>query len=112
VPCTALALPSAEDLLAAAREEGLALHQALRLRFSRPGTGGKEGLRALRRLGAGASPSAPLSAGELRRLLRHWPTGSSLTWEVLLLVGRRPGNTDSGGTNHGNGDAGERRCGW
>jgi malonyl-CoA O-methyltransferase len=84
VPCTALPLPDAGELLAAAREEGLELRQIRLLRFSRSATGPLESLRTLRRLGAGASP------GELRGLLRHWPAGPALTWEVLLLIAHQP----------------------
>jgi malonyl-CoA O-methyltransferase len=92
VPCSALPLPGAERLVRAAREEGLALRHEQVRRFSRTGAGGLESLRALRRLGAAASPSRPLSAGELRRLLRHWPGAAGLSWEVLLLVGQQTEN--------------------
>ncbi|MEA5416155.1 hypothetical protein VB757_13565, partial [Synechococcus sp. BA-132 BA5] len=51
--------------------------------------GGLAVLRHLRRLGADASRRPPLTAGELRRLLAHWPQDTPLTWEVLLLVGQR-----------------------
>lgn len=91
VPCTALPLPAAEALLAAAREAGLSLRQGRRLRFTHPRHGGRATLRHLRRLGAGARPGGPLSSAELRRLLRHWPESTPLTWEVLLLLARRPG---------------------
>jgi malonyl-CoA O-methyltransferase len=90
VPCTALPLPRAGDLLTAVRAEGLVLHRATLRCFSRPARGPLASLRALRRLGAGASRSRPLSPGELRRLVRHWPNGIALTWEVLLLVAHQP----------------------
>jgi malonyl-CoA O-methyltransferase len=89
VPCTALALPEAEALSQAAAAAGLRTSRRLRLRFSRPSRGALASLRRLRDLGAGASRTAPLSPTQLRRLLRHWPADTSLTWEVLLLVARR-----------------------
>ena len=89
VPCTALALPEADALRQAARSSGLSLHHDQRLRFSRPRQGGLQTLRHLQRLGAGATRRQRLSAVQLRRLLTHWPAGSPLTWEVLLLIGQR-----------------------
>lgn len=89
VPCTALELPQADRLIHAAAAAGLRLGHGRLLRFSRPRQGGLPTLRHLRRLGAGASRRPPLSAGELRRLLAHWPVEEPLTWEVLLLVGHR-----------------------
>ncbi|MFM7315250.1 MAG: SAM-dependent methyltransferase [Cyanobium sp.] len=90
IPCTALCLPEADQLIAAAETAGLAPQRCERLRFSRPGQGGLETLRHLRQLGASASRRAPLHPGQLRRLLQHWPAASPLTWEVLLLIARRP----------------------
>ena len=90
VPCTALALPDAEVLRQAASSSGLSLRRAQRLQFSRPRQGGLRTLRHLQRLGAGASRRRPLTPGQLRRLLAHWPATSPLTWEVLLLIGQRP----------------------
>ena len=89
VPCTALALPEADALRQAARSGGLSLRHDQRLRFSRPRQGGLQTLRHLQRLGASASPCQALSTGQLRRLLRHWPAASPLTWEVLLLIAQR-----------------------
>ena len=89
VPCTALLLPDAEALRQAAISSGLSLHHDRRLCFSRPHQGGLRTLRHLQRLGASASRRQRLSAGQLRRLLAHWPTTSPLTWEVLLLIGQR-----------------------
>lgn len=89
VPCTALELPAAEPLLGAAAAAGLRPCHSGVLRFSRPQLGGLAALRHLRRLGADASRRPPLAAGELRRLLAHWPRETALTWEVLLLVGQR-----------------------
>lgn len=91
VPCTALALPDADTLRATALREGLRERLCQTLHFSRPHQGGLEALRHLQRLGASASRHRPLSAGELRRLLRQWPSDSPLTWQVLLLVAQRPG---------------------
>ncbi len=90
VPCTALPLPQASDLLAAAQQAGLRLSQQRLLRFSRSARAPLEGLHTLRRLGAAASRSQPLSPGQWRRLLRHWPAGAAFTWEVLLLIAQRP----------------------
>ena len=89
VPCTALPLPRAEALLEAATSAGLELRHSQQLRFSRPQQGGLATLRHLRLLGASASRQPPLAAGQLRRLLAHWPS-APLRWDVLLLVGRRP----------------------
>jgi malonyl-CoA O-methyltransferase len=89
VPCTALDLPDAGTLSAVTIREGLALEHRRLLRFSLPGQGGLETLRHLRSLGAAASRQPPLGAGQLRRLLAHWPSAAPLSWEVLLLVGRK-----------------------
>jgi len=90
VPCTALPLPRAEVLIEAALRTGLELRQAQHLRFSRAPGDGLATLRLLRSLGATASRQPPLDAGQLRRLLAHWPP-APLRWEVLMLVGQRPG---------------------
>jgi malonyl-CoA O-methyltransferase len=87
VPCTALPLPEAEPLVAAASDQ-LELLRCQRLRFSRPASG-LPLLKQMRAIGADATRAPGLGAGQLRRLLRHWPAGPT-TWEVLLLVGRRP----------------------
>lgn len=89
VPCTALELPDADDLIGALARAGLATTLQQRLRFSRPAGSGLATLRRLRDLGAGSSRTAPLSPAQLRRLLRHWPSGAAMSWDVLLLVGRR-----------------------
>jgi malonyl-CoA O-methyltransferase len=88
VPFTALPLPDAAALVAAAGRGGLQLRHCRRLRFRRPVAGGREALARIRRLGAGASPSPPLTASQVRRLLQHW-CAPSLSWEVLLLLGQR-----------------------
>jgi malonyl-CoA O-methyltransferase len=88
VPFTGLPLPPAQELIAAAAP-WLELRPPQRLRFSRHGCDGLDTLRLLAGLGATASRQPPLNAGQLRRLLRHWPSGASLRWEVLLLLGRR-----------------------
>jgi malonyl-CoA O-methyltransferase len=90
VPCTALPLPRGEVLIEAALRAGLELRRAQRLRFSRAPGDGLATLRLLRSLGATASRQPPLDAGQLRRLLAHWPP-APLRWEVLMLVGQRPG---------------------
>lgn len=87
VPCTALPLPEAEALITAAAN-GLELVHCQRLRFSRPARG-LTLLQQMRTLGTDASQAPRLSGAQLRKLLRHWPSGPT-TWEVLLLVGRRP----------------------
>jgi|694.fasta_scaffold00938_22 malonyl-CoA O-methyltransferase len=91
VPCTALELPAAETMIRTAEDGELTLRHCGILRFSRPRQGGLQALRHLSRLGAAASRTPPLSAAELRRLLRHWPPASPLTWEILVLVGKRKG---------------------
>ncbi|MFN9621511.1 MAG: methyltransferase domain-containing protein [Cyanobacteriota bacterium] len=48
-------------------------------------------LRAIRAIGADATPGgASLSPGDWRRLLAAWPAGGALSWEVLVLLARRP----------------------
>lgn len=91
VRCTALPLPPADQLLASAAAAGLQPRIARRLRFSRPHQGGLAALRQLRQLGADASRQPPLSPGQLRRLLAHWPGETPLLWEVLVLVGQKAG---------------------
>jgi malonyl-CoA O-methyltransferase len=87
IPCTALPLPAGPELVQAAGTR-LQLLACQQLRFSRP-AGGLALLRQMRAIGADASPAAPLSGVQLRHLLRHWPAGPT-TWELLVLVGRRP----------------------
>lgn len=87
VPCTAFPLPSAAALIAAAATQ-LELLRCQQLRFSR-GASGLTLLRQMRAIGADATQAPRLSGAQLRRLLRHWPSGPT-TWEVLLLLGRRP----------------------
>ena len=91
VPCTALELPDAGELIQALSAAGLHTTFHQHLRFSRPARSGLATLRRLRDLGAGSSRQAPLSPSPLRRLLRQWPAGAPLSWDVLLLVGRRIG---------------------
>lgn len=90
VPCTALELPTAERLQTAASAAGLRLHHARVLRFSRAAHGGRSTLRLLARIGATASRGPGLGPAALRRLLAHWPEATPLTWEVLVLLGRKP----------------------
>jgi malonyl-CoA O-methyltransferase len=89
VPCTALEFPDAEKLTAVAIHAALELKHGKVLRFTNPSLGGLGTLRHLRSLGGAASRQPPLGAGQLRRLLAHWPTATALSWEVLLLVGRK-----------------------
>jgi malonyl-CoA O-methyltransferase len=57
-----------------------------------------EALRAIRAIGADATPgSASLSPGDWRRLLAAWPPGEGLSWEVLVLLARRPSASASKG---------------
>jgi malonyl-CoA O-methyltransferase len=89
VPCTALPLPPADDLIAAAATE-LDLVRCSRLWFSRRyGPGGRAFLQHLRQLGAASSNQPSLSPGQWRRLLQHWPLTNLVSWQVLLLIGRR-----------------------
>lgn len=86
VPCTAFPLPAAAPLVAAAAPQ-LELLCCQQLRFSRRASG-LALLRQMRAIGADATQAARLSGAQLRRLLRHWPSGPT-TWEVLMLLGRR-----------------------
>lgn len=88
VPCTALPLPDAERLIQVAAGP-LQLQLCRRLRFTARERDGREVLRQIRDLGAGASPRRPLRPGQLRALLQHWPTAPALRWEVLMLLGRK-----------------------
>ena len=108
LPCSALPLPAAEALRAAAAGAGLEPLQVQLLTFSRSvrGSGGwsapapaaragphpaLQALRALRAIGADATPhGTSLSPGAWRRLLAAWPAGGALSWEVLLLLARKP----------------------
>jgi len=89
VACTALPLPSADELIAAAATE-LELVHCRKLWFSRHyGPGGLAFLRHLRQLGAASSSQPSLSPGQWRRLLQCWPSTSRVSWQILLLIGRR-----------------------
>lgn len=90
VPCTALSLPAAEGLQAAASRGGLIAHYSRRLRFSRTYGSGLGFLQQLQGLGASASRASRLSAAQLRRLLHAWPADGCVSWEVLVLLGQRP----------------------
>jgi malonyl-CoA O-methyltransferase len=90
VPCSALELPVAAELIAVVRARGLELSHCQRLHFTRHQQGGLQTLRHLRGLGAGCGRRSPLSPIQMRRLLACWPDSTPLTWEVLTLVGRRP----------------------
>jgi hypothetical protein len=46
-------------------------------------------LQHLRRLGAGNSSQPPLSPSQWRRLLDCWPSTSLVSWQILVLIGRR-----------------------
>ena len=89
VPCTALPLPDAEALQAAAVRSGLTLHCSQRLTFRRSYGTGLGFLLQLKTLGAGASRSSRLAPGQLRRLLDCWPADGRVSWEVLVLLGQR-----------------------
>jgi malonyl-CoA O-methyltransferase len=89
VPCTALPLPPPVALMAVAQSR-LRLTTCRILALRNGPTGGRACLRALRGIGADATPMPGLSAGQLRALLRQWPEQASMDWEVLLLVGQKP----------------------
>jgi malonyl-CoA O-methyltransferase len=89
VPCRALELPAAGELVGAATRTGVIPSYSRVLRFSKPRQGGLLALRHLRDLGASASRTPALSHRQLRALLRHWPEDEPLTWEVLMLVGQK-----------------------
>ena len=88
VPCTALPLPLAERLIAVAGAE-LELRRCQILRFTSSAGDGRQVLRRIAALGAGASRGPRLRPSQLRRLLAHWPQQPAWRWEVLLLLGRR-----------------------
>ena len=90
VPCTALELPEATQLIAAA-EPFLQLHHIKLLRFSRPNPGALPFLQQIKAIGAQASRAQRLQPAELRRLMRHWPgPEQAIVWHVLVLVGQKP----------------------
>jgi malonyl-CoA O-methyltransferase len=89
VPCTAWPLPSAHELLEAARSR-LALRQQRELVFSRHyGPGGRAFLRQLRQLGAGHSNQPALRPSQWRQLLHHWPADEQVSWRILMLIAQR-----------------------
>lgn len=89
VPCTALALPEANQLIAAT-QPALQLQQCRLLRFSRPNPGARPFLQQIKAIGAQASRAQRLQPGELRQLMRHWPgPEQAIVWHVLVLVGQK-----------------------
>ncbi len=92
VPFTGLALPEAAGLERAAAR-WLEIRLCRRLRFSRPAPSALGFLGQFKAIGAQASRGPRLRPAELRRLEAAWPkaSGNRLEWEVLLLLGRRPG---------------------
>jgi malonyl-CoA O-methyltransferase len=108
VPCSALPFPPAAALRAAVARAGLHPVRASTLTFAGPPsaavTGPLEALRALRAIGADASrQDGPLSPGGWRRLLAAWPAGGRLSWEVWVLLARKPLAVPL---------EGEAPCGW
>jgi len=91
VPCSALVLPDAAGLEAIAGRGGLQLRHCQRLNYSRSYGSGLGFLQQLKTLGASASRCGHLAPDQLRRLLGHWPSAGRVSWEVLLLLGKRPG---------------------
>lgn len=92
VPCSALALPEAKVLEAMAGQGELELRHCQRLQFSRNYGSGLAFLQQLKTLGASASRCGRPAPGQLRQLLRHWPAPGRVSWEVLLLLAKRPGS--------------------
>ena len=95
VPCSALELPESAALLHAAARSGLAPIHAQTLTFSSQRSlgapaGPMAALRAISAIGADASQRPPLSPGAWRQLLAAWPAGGQLSWELLLLLARKP----------------------
>lgn len=89
VPCTALALPEAVELIQQA-ERSLELLHCRQLRFSRANPGALAFLHQIKGIGAHASRAPRLQPGQLRRLIRHWPgPEQAIVWHVLVLVGRK-----------------------
>lgn len=92
VPCTALALPEVRQLLAVAAPR-LELRLSVPLRFSQRGPSGRVLLQRMRAVGAGTTSTSPLGVGAWRRIEAHWPGGPGgkrLSWEVLVMLGRKP----------------------
>ncbi len=89
VPCTALPLPRAGELIHQA-ERSLELLHCRQLRFSRANPGTLAFLQQIKRIGAHASRAPRLQPSQLRRLIRHWPgPEQAIVWHVLVLVGRK-----------------------
>lgn len=92
VPCTALVLPEVRQLLAVVAPR-LDLRLGAPLRFSQNGPSGRALLQRMRAVGAGTTATPPLGVGAWRRIEAHWaggPGGKRLSWEVLMLLGRKP----------------------
>ena len=91
VPCTALPLPDAQQLLAAIPTSAIQLQR--QLRFTQTAADPLRLLRPMAELGAGATSAPQLSAAAWRRLLRAWPEASGrsvrLSWRILLVLLRR-----------------------
>jgi malonyl-CoA O-methyltransferase len=89
VPCTALPLPKAAELIHQA-EQSLELLHCRQLRFSRANPGARAFLQQIKGIGAHASRAPRLQPGQLRRLIHHWPgPEQAIVWHVLVLVGRK-----------------------
>lgn len=91
VPCTALPLPDAQQLLEAVPSSAIQLQR--QLRFTQSAVDPLQLLRPMAKLGAGATSAPQLSAAAWRRLLRAWPEASGrsvrLSWRILLVLLRR-----------------------
>lgn len=89
VPCTALPLPRAAELIHQADLSVELLH-CRQLRFSRANPGALAFLQQIKGIGAHASRAPRLQPGQLRRLIHHWPgPEQAIVWHVLVLVGRK-----------------------
>jgi malonyl-CoA O-methyltransferase len=91
VPCTALPLPDAQQLLAAIPASAIQLQR--QLQFTQSAADPLHLLRPMAELGAGTTSAPQLSAAVWRRLLRAWPEANgrsvSLSWRILLVLLRR-----------------------
>ncbi len=89
VPCSALRLPSSQELIASLPTQQIRRQQLLR--FSERANHITALLRPIQAIGAGTTTSAPLSVKQWRQLNTDWPERCAdgqirLTWVIQLLV--------------------------
>ena len=92
LPCTALPLPSRDELIQ--RIPGSAIQTCRILRFTQRAEQPLSLLKPMASIGAGSTPAGQLSAAAWRRLFKAWPRQqpggqAGLTWHVMLLLLQR-----------------------